>query len=154
MLSQVGGDPPDDPLYSNILPYLRRLWVFSQRYRIPSGGFQAGKNKSQEFKQKNFSGSSHFRLYEPAQFYKVSCFSTRQSWILVHCIGHGIFCFYISFQDSAENKRVSWIFGWNLLQRPSQGISGLNTAVVLTTRSWIYPKTFFRFRERSNWKFP
>ena len=53
--------------------------LFSQRDCNPSGRFQAGKNKPQKFKQKIFSGSSDFRLHEPTQFYKVSCFSTRQS---------------------------------------------------------------------------
>ena len=53
----------------------------------------------------------------------------------------------VSFKERAER-------GWKSGARSLSWKSGWKPCTLATTRSWIYPKTFFRFRERSNWKFP
>ena len=53
----------------------------------------------------------------------------------------------VFFQERAER-------GWKSGARSLSWKSGWKPCTLAATRRWIYPKTFFRFRERSNWKFP
>ena len=53
----------------------------------------------------------------------------------------------VSFKERAER-------GWKSGVRSLSWKSGWNPFTLASTRRWIYPKTFFRFRERAIWKFP
>ena len=53
----------------------------------------------------------------------------------------------VSFKERTER-------GWKSGARSLSWKSGWNPCTSVTTRRWIYPKTFFRFQERAIWKFP